>query len=114
MRHIGYYGETLAKHHLKQHGFIIVATNVYTRYGELDIIARKKNRVHVIEVKFLKKARIHSGYKINRVKKIRMIRSSQIAIDRYSLHNTYIQFDLITIVTGTIHHIENIFNVSDV
>ena len=56
MRSKGTYGESLAKQFLIECGFTIVKQNIFTRYGELDIIAKKGNRIHIIEVKLLKRS----------------------------------------------------------
>jgi putative endonuclease len=98
MRHIGQYGETLAENYLKNHQYSILTKNFYTRFGELDIIATKNKHCHIVEVKFLSKQYIHSGYKINRTKKRRMVQCTQILIDQFKLRHYYIQFDLISIV----------------
>ena len=50
-RKIGAWGETIACEYLKQQGFEIVDRNVYTDYGEIDIVARFSDRFHIIEVK---------------------------------------------------------------
>lgn len=44
-------GEELACHFLEQDGHTIIETNHRSRYGELDIIARKENILAFIEVK---------------------------------------------------------------
>lgn len=49
---IGKKGESLARSYLKKKGFYPVASNFRTRYGEIDIIARKEKGFHFIEVKF--------------------------------------------------------------
>jgi putative endonuclease len=36
---------------LTDHGFHVVARNLRTTYGELDIVAEKNGHVHVVEVK---------------------------------------------------------------
>ncbi len=43
--------EELACQLLQQQGFVIVDRNVYSRFGEIDIIARKEHLWHFIEVK---------------------------------------------------------------
>jgi putative endonuclease len=48
---LGSAGEEIAAHWLTDHGFRIVARNVRTPYGELDIVAQKNGEVHVVEVK---------------------------------------------------------------
>ena len=43
--------EARALKFLQQAGFIIVSTNYYSRFGEIDIIARRDGVLHFIEVK---------------------------------------------------------------
>lgn len=47
----GHGGEQLACQFLQQQGFRIITRNIHTRYGEIDIIATRAGRTHVIEVK---------------------------------------------------------------
>ncbi len=48
---LGSAGEDIAAQWLTDHGFHVVARNVRTVYGELDIVAQKGGSVHVVEVK---------------------------------------------------------------
>lgn len=49
---IGKYGEQLAKNFLIKKGFKILELNYrYSRLAEIDIIAKKNNTIHFIEVK---------------------------------------------------------------
>ncbi len=114
MRNIGYYGELLAAQYLINCGHQIVKRNFYTRFGELDIISRINNRLHVIEVKYVSHSYIHSSYKLNRKKRRRMIQCTQLFLDQFKLTNVYVQFDLIIITNNQVNHTQNIFNVSDV
>jgi len=52
---IGNLGEKVAADYLKKHGFRIIDRNVARKTGELDIIARKGDTLHFIEVKALKR-----------------------------------------------------------
>jgi putative endonuclease len=114
MRSKGQFGEALAKQYLVKNGFTIVQQNSYTTYGEIDIIAKQNDRIHIIEVKLLKNEWLFAGYKLNRKKRKRMVQCTHILMDRLSLNDVYFQFDLITIVGNQIKHIENIFNLTDV
>jgi len=51
---IGKIGENITKTFLMKHGFSVLETNYRTRYGEIDIIARKDNKMRFIEVKSVK------------------------------------------------------------
>ncbi len=48
---IGQWGEETAAQHLASKGCEIVARNVRTPYGEIDIVARHKNTTIFVEVK---------------------------------------------------------------
>lgn len=51
---IGKIGEKIAKTFLMKHDFSVLETNYRTRYGEIDIIARKDSKIRFIEVKSIK------------------------------------------------------------
>ena len=48
---VGDWGEDIACNYLTKLGYLIVERNYYTRYGEIDIIARKDDQLFFIEVK---------------------------------------------------------------
>ncbi|MDA3967078.1 MULTISPECIES: YraN family protein [Helicobacter] len=43
--------ESLACEFLKENDFVIIDRNFYTKFGEIDIIAKKDSTLHFIEVK---------------------------------------------------------------
>ena len=49
-KEIGAWGESVAADWLAEHGYQIIARNIRTPYGEIDIIARDGNIVVFIEV----------------------------------------------------------------
>ena len=48
---IGKIGENVAVKFLVKHGFLILDKNYTKKWGELDIVAERKNKLHFIEVK---------------------------------------------------------------
>ena len=48
---IGKIGEDIAEMFLVKHGFLTVLRNYRKKFGEIDIICKKDNRLHFIEVK---------------------------------------------------------------
>lgn len=50
-KNIGDFGEISACSYLKHHGYKIVERNYSNKYGEIDIIAQKQNRMVFVEVK---------------------------------------------------------------
>jgi putative endonuclease len=51
---IGKIGEKVAKTFLMKHGFSVLETNYRTKFGEIDIVAKKDSNVRFIEVKSVK------------------------------------------------------------
>ncbi len=48
---IGKIGEDISETFLVKHGFSIVLRNFRKKFGEIDIICQKENRLHFVEVK---------------------------------------------------------------
>lgn len=118
---IGNRGETIAQNYLKQQGCKIINTNVYSRYGEIDIIAlAPKDKKSIlseetllfIEVKYRKNERFSQATtSITPAKQIKM----RLTIESYLQQNPTdrpLRIDLITIIGNEpykIHWLKNIF-----
>jgi putative endonuclease len=50
-RRLGDLGESASCEYLRRHGFVIIERNYLRKWGEIDIIARKGEMIHFIEVK---------------------------------------------------------------
>jgi len=50
-KEIGTLGESLACAYLKRHGFEVLDRNVARKTGELDVVAKKSETLHIVEVK---------------------------------------------------------------
>lgn len=61
-RKLGDIGENIACEFLKKHGFEIVERNYLRKWGELDIVASRKGRIHFIEVKSVSGVTIQDSY----------------------------------------------------
>lgn len=48
---VGNYGEQIAANYLKSKGFEILDTNYLKKWGEIDIVTRRTNKIHFVEVK---------------------------------------------------------------
>lgn len=51
---IGKIGEKIMKDFLLRYGYCIISTNYRTKYGEIDVIAQKDNKLRFVEVKSVK------------------------------------------------------------
>ena len=106
---LGKKGEEQAINFLKDKNFTILETNYRHRRAEIDIIARKENTLHCIEVKT--RSRIDYGTPETFVSKAK-IRLLIEAINHYVDNNILdvdIQFDIISVYKENIEHIEHAF-----
>ena len=103
-REIGNIAEDRAVEFLENNGYEIIDRNFYTKFGEIDIIAKKDNILHFIEVKSGKN--FESIYNITPTKMKRIINSINVYLKNKS--NYPYQIDAITIDNGKLEFIENI------
>lgn len=50
-KEVGALGERVAVHYLTTHGFDVIERNVVRKTGEIDVIARREDTLHMVEVK---------------------------------------------------------------
>jgi putative endonuclease len=91
---LGRAGERLVVWWLRMLGFRIVATNWRGSGGELDIVARRWQRLHIIEVKTRKRGRSPPRLAVNRQKRRRLVRTARQFLRTEKLHLKQIQFDV--------------------
>ena len=104
-RQKGDISEEKAVEFLENLSFEIIDRNFYTRFGEIDIIAKKNNILHFIEVKSGKN--FQSIYNVTPKKLQRIIKTLNLYLQKNRLNNSY-QIDVITIDNDKIEFIENI------
>lgn len=107
---LGMQGEQLAYEYLKEKGYKILERNYRNKTGEIDIIAKKNNRIIFVEVK--QKSSLKFGYPREMItsQKIKKIRDTAIMyLQSHKLIGNQIQFDCIEIIDKKITHIENCF-----
>ena len=111
----GNIGEALARKFLENHGYKIVETNYRTKIGEIDIIAKEKDVIIFVEVKFRASLKYGSPKEAINFSKINNIK--KVATQYLKQNNIYdlakVRFDCIEIVGDLqdfeIEHIKNIF-----
>jgi putative endonuclease len=112
-REKGTAAEEIAVEYLKKNGYEILEQNWFNNHHELDIIARKKKLVAVVEVKSLASNQIREPYQSVNNNKQRMIISAANAYIRKNNITDDVQFDIISIIMNKtmpeIEHIENAF-----
>lgn len=113
----GAWGEARAAEYLRKKHYKIEAVNYYSRYGEIDLIARTGNYLVFVEVKLRKNASFAQAREyVNRAKqdRIRMTASIYLAENPTSLQP---RFDVIEIyapegiktAVPEIYHMEDAF-----
>ncbi|KUG04639.1 hypothetical protein ASZ90_018000 [hydrocarbon metagenome] len=114
-KQLGKHGEERAASYLKKKGYMIIKTNYFTRYGELDIVCEKSGEIIFVEVKTRKTTRYGTPEESITYQKIQHIKKAAIIyLNECKQAYRGIRFDVITIFIDqqgkeTINHIENAF-----
>ncbi len=97
-KQFGDYGEKIAVQHLESQGFKIVDSNVFTRFGEIDIVAYKGECYHFVEVKSRSSNKYGSAVEsLNKNKIKHILKSVDIYLAKNALENVAISIDLLAI-----------------
>ena len=107
---LGIVSEYIAILFLKLKGYAVLKHRCKNYFGEIDIVARKRNLIIFLEVKTIKEKNktfpVISNNQINRIKKASMLYLSQ----SYYYNGDDIRFDLITISNLIwVKHYKNIY-----
>jgi len=106
-RDFGKFNEDRAIDFLQDRGFLIVDRNFYAKkYGEIDIVAKKDNVLHFIEVKS-SRGSFEPIFNITPAKLNRLIKSIYYYLDKKKLNYAYC-IDALIIKDNSIELIENI------
>lgn len=97
-KEMGNIGEEIASNYLQEEGYQILERNFYTRYGELDIIAKQNDEIVFIEVKT--RSNYAYGDPIEAVTPIKQKHMYQTA--KYYLYKTkqekaFVRFDVVEV-----------------
>ena len=108
-RDLGFAKEKEAAAFLKAQGYKILDTNYRTRFGEIDIIAKDKNDIVFVEVKYRKSSYGGTPQEaVNYNKQQKIIKSALAYIKQNSLKNN-IRFDVAAISKDCIEIIKSAF-----
>ncbi|MEY8518772.1 YraN family protein [Lachnospiraceae bacterium 29-84] len=96
---------------LEKKGYKILQQNFYSRYGEIDLVARQGTYLVFVEVKYRKDEKGgHPLETVNPSKKRRICRTASYYCLRHGYaEDTPCRFDVIGILSGEIIHIEDAF-----
>ena len=103
---IGQIGESIATKFLESKGFSVVDRNVRYTFGEVDIVAKRAQIVHFVEVKSIREANVSretstgGGYRpeelVHPAKLAKIARVANVYMDRFSANTEY-QIDVIAV-----------------
>ncbi len=102
----GLYAETLATMMLRVKGYKILKTRYKTRFGEIDIIASKKNLLAFIEVK-ARKDKAGALEAVSLKSQERIANAARFFLSEYPDYNNFdMRFDVISVIPGKVpnHH----------
>lgn len=106
----GKHGEDLAVRFCQKQNFKILARNYRCRLGEIDIIAKRDDVLHFIEVKNRTHDLIAGRYAVNAEKQRHIRQSAQFYMMQNRLINQcLVCFDVIEITDGNLEFLENCF-----
>jgi len=92
--------------YLEACGYVIVDCNVYSRFGEIDIIARKNNILHFIEVKSGEDYEL-AIQNITPLKLSKIIKTADVYMKKNGYEGDYC-FDAVIVTPQEVQLIENI------
>ncbi len=101
----GHLAEDIVIKYLIKLDFLILTRNYYTRYGEIDIVAKKNNILHFIEVKSGKY--FNPAENLTDKKLEKLTKAILIYLDLNNNNENYI-IDLVTLYNNKIEFFENI------
>ena len=102
-------GEKLAVDYLIEKEFVILDKNVYMRWGEIDIVAKKGMKIHFIEVKSRISIKQGLPYEAVRIPKLfHLLRSIQAYIKMHNLYKFRFQVDVIAIFFSKNRYVQSL------
>lgn len=108
-KQIGDWAESLAARYLERQGVSIIARNVFSRGGEIDLIGRDGDTLVFFEVRFRSAGSLVSAAEsITPQKQRRLVRAASYYLHRHGLWDSNTRLDIIAIdsdATGT-HNIQ--------
>ncbi len=94
---LGRQAEERAAAYLERHGFAILARNWRTRWCELDLVARRGEVIHIVEVKYRSNPAYGSGFDyITTDKRQRLIKAAAAFIVQHAPNADY-QIDVVSV-----------------
>jgi putative endonuclease len=97
---LGIRAETLVSRYLQGLGYTILARNIWTDYGEIDVLARHEKEYVCVEVRSRQQLTDLPPENALTMRKYRRIMRSVLSLDR--LRNKPLRIDLVTVMAGKV------------
>jgi len=97
MRKVGSVWETVVEKHLRAAGLRLIARNVTSRYGEIDLVMRDRDCTVFVEVRY-RQLRLHGDgvASVGAAKRKKLVRTAALFLQsRPALSNTPCRFDVV-------------------
>ena len=95
---IGKFGEEVAVRYLIQKDYKIIERNFRCKQGEIDIIAKDKNKLVFVEVKT--RSNLNYGTpaeSVNRIKLNHILKTANVYLKLKNIKNIFIRFDVVEV-----------------
>ncbi|AGZ81188.1 YraN family protein [Campylobacter fetus] len=102
----GFKSENVAAKYLLSQGFEILEKNFHSKFGEIDIIAKKDDILHFIEVKSTSKD-YETIYRVTQNKIYKIIKTINFYMLKYDFDLNY-QIDIICIEQDKVKFVQNV------
>ena len=110
--------EDLATEHFRRAGYAIVARNLRSRFGEIDLIVERRDALVFVEVRSRSRSDYGTGLEtVDRRKQARIVRSAAAFLARHRLEDRAVRFDVVGVEWQdggpVLEHVENAFEVGE-
>lgn len=110
-RTIGFNYEKIAGEYLEKQGYEIIEYNFYSRYGEIDIIAKHEGYLVFVEVKYRKdNASGHPLESVSLSKQKSICKCAMYYMKKNDLQDVSVRFDVVGILGDKIQVVQNAFD----
>lgn len=103
-RAIGKIAEIKVINYLKKYNFEIIKHNYFSQFGEIDIITKKNNSYHFIEVKSISSSYINPLYKLNKTKRKKIFKTSLDFITKINYKNENLEYYIFIVKNNEINY----------
>lgn len=110
-KEVGNFGENLAARYLNLKGYKIIKKNFRTKFGEIDLIAKKEEILVFVEVKTRSSNKFgEPSEAVNFIKTTKIIKTANYFISYFNIFDYNIRFDVIEIFIDKFPRINHIID----